>query len=62
MSGNPDKELVSHGINRGTLPFLAKPFERAHLISLVHYVLAQPAPILAGEKPAIAANDSHWFG
>lgn len=62
MSGNPDKELVSHGINRGTLPFLAKPFGRAHLISLVHHVLAQPAPILAAEKPANAANGTPWYG
>ena len=62
MSGNPDKELIDHGINRGTLPFLAKPFDRVHLISLVHHVLAHPAPILAAEQPANAATDSHWFG
>ena len=62
MSGNPDKELVSHGIKRGTLPFLAKPFERDHLIALVRQVLAQPAPILAVEQRAFAANDIHWYG
>lgn len=60
MSGNPDKELSSHGIKRGTLPFLAKPFERDHLIALVHNVLAQPAPTLAVEQRA-CANDQ-WFG
>jgi DNA-binding NtrC family response regulator len=60
MSGNPDKELASHGIKRGTLPFLAKPFERDRLIALVRNVLAQPAPILAVEKRA--ANDTGWFG
>lgn len=62
MSGNPDKELTSHGIRRGTLPFLAKPFERDRLIALVHNVLAQPAPTLAVENRARAANDTEWFG
>ncbi len=62
MSGNPDKELASHGIKRGTLPFLAKPFERDRLIALVKNVLAQPAPTLAVEKRARAANDTDWFG
>ena len=62
MSGNPDKELASHGIKRGTLPFLAKPFERDRLIALVHNVLAQPAPTLAVETRPRAANDTDWFG
>ncbi len=62
MSGNPDKELTSHGIKRGTLPFLAKPFERDRLMSLVQNVLAQPAPTLAVEPRACAANDTDWFG
>jgi len=60
MSGNPDQELASHGIKRGTLPFLAKPFERDRLIALVHTVLAQPAPTLAVEQRA--ANDTAWYG
>ena len=62
MSGNPDKELASHGIKRGTLPFLAKPFERDRLIALVHNVLAQPAPTLRVEDRPRAANDTDWFG
>jgi DNA-binding NtrC family response regulator len=62
MSGNPDKDLASHGIKRGTLPFLAKPFERDRLIALVHTVLAQPAPTLAVENRPRAANDTDWFG
>ncbi len=62
MSGNPDKDLVSHGIKRGTLPFLAKPFERDRLIALVKNVLAQPATTLGVEPPPHAANDSNWFG
>lgn len=62
MSGNPDKELASHGIKRGTLPFLTKPFERDRLIALVQNVLAQPAPTLAAETRPHAANDTDWFG
>jgi len=62
MSGNPDKDLASHGIKRGTLPFLAKPFERDRLIALVHNVLAQPAPTLTVENRPRAANDTDWFG
>ena len=62
MSGNPDKDLASHGIKRGTLPFLAKTFERDRLIALVHTVLAQPAPTLAVENRPRAANDTDWFG
>ena len=62
MSGNPDKDLMSHGIKRGTLPFLAKPFERDRLIALVKNVLAQPAMPLGVEQPARAANDAEWFG
>ncbi len=61
MSGNPDKELESHGIKRGTFPFLAKPFERQDLITAVHHVLAQPAPTLAVEKP-LHINGTEWFG
>ncbi|MBH0203771.1 MAG: response regulator [Nitrospira sp.] len=62
MSGNPDKDLASHGIKRGTLPFLAKPFEHDRLIALVHNVLAQPAPTLGVEDRPRAANDTDWFG
>jgi len=62
MSGNPDKELLDHGINRGTLPFVAKPFERAHLISLVRHVLTEPAPILAVEEQTFAASQTPWYG
>jgi DNA-binding NtrC family response regulator len=62
MSGNPEKELTSHGIKRGTFPFLAKPLERDRLIALVKNVLAQPAPTLGVDTPAQAANDADWFG
>lgn len=62
MSGNPDKELLSHGIRRGTLPFIAKPFAADYLISLVQGVLTQPAPLLTPDKQPSADTDSHWFG
>ncbi len=62
MSGNPEKELASHGIKRGTFPFLAKPFQRDDLIAIVHHVLEQPAPILATERQSGAVHDPEWFG
>jgi CheY-like chemotaxis protein len=62
MSGNPDTELVDHGIKRGAFPFVAKPFEPDHLISIVRHVLAQPAPILRVETPAGVGHDIKWFG
>ena len=62
MSGNPEKDLVSHGIKRGTLPFLAKPFERERLLALVKNVLSQPPMPLGVEPPPRAANDAEWFG
>ncbi len=61
MSGNPDKELESHGIKRGTFPFLAKPFDRHDLLAIVHHVLAQLATTLAVEKPR-HVNGTEWFG
>jgi DNA-binding NtrC family response regulator len=62
MSGNPDKELAGIGIKRGTLPFIAKPFEGERLIRLVRDVLAQPAPALDLSGQGKAANDVDWFG
>ena len=62
MSGNPDKELASHGIKRSTLPFLVKPFENDGLIRLVRDTLAQPAPALDLSGQGKAANDVDWFG
>jgi CheY-like chemotaxis protein len=62
MSGNPEKDLASHGIKRGTLPFLAKPFEQHRLIHLVQDVLAQPASSLDVSGHGKAANDVDWFG
>jgi len=62
MSGNPEKDLASHGIKRGTLPFLAKPFEQDRLINLVQDVLAQPASSLDVSGHGKAANDVDWFG
>ena len=61
MSGNPDKELTSHGIKRGTLPFLQKPFEKTALIQLIRDVLQNPPPTL-NLNQGKAANDVDWFG
>jgi DNA-binding NtrC family response regulator len=61
MSGNPDKELASHGITRGSLPFVAKPFGKDELVQMVREVLALPAPALnrAGNKQG--GSDVDWF-
>jgi DNA-binding NtrC family response regulator len=62
MSGNPEQDLASHGIKRGTLPFLAKPFQPERLTQLVQDVLAQPSPLLDLSGHGKAANDVDWFG
>lgn len=62
MSGNPDQELVSHGIKRGRMPFIQKPFEPDHLVTFVREVLASPAPVLNVSARGTAAQDIDWFG
>ncbi len=61
MSGNPDKELVDHGIKRGSLPFLAKPFGKDDLVRMVQEVLAQPAPALNRTWNSKTGNEIDWF-
>jgi FixJ family two-component response regulator len=61
MSGNPDKELASHGIRRGSLPFIQKPFEKEALIQQIRNVIQSPPPTLNVNR-AKAANDVDWFG
>lgn len=61
MSGNPDKELASHGIKRGILPFIQKPFGAEALVQLVRNVL-QTAPPTLNSNHAKSANDIDWFG
>ena len=62
MSGNPEKDLASHGIKLGTFPFLAKPFEGHHLIAIVQHVIEQPVPTLATEERPCATNETAWYG
>lgn len=62
MSGNPDRELANHGIQRGSLPFLAKPFGKDDLLRVVREVLVQPAPALARRGADHAETDVDWFG
>lgn len=61
MSGNPDKELASHGIKRGSLPFVQKPFVQDALVQLIRDVLRQPPPMLNPNRTN-AGNDVAWFG
>jgi DNA-binding NtrC family response regulator len=60
MSGNPDQELASHGIKRGSLPFMKKPFSLPELVGFVREVLAGPAPVLNRSKKS--GDDIDWFG
>ncbi|MGC4095685.1 MAG: hypothetical protein QM706_01095 [Nitrospira sp.] len=62
MSGNPEKELASHGFKLGIFPFLSKPFEIDHLVTAVQQVLAQPSPTLTSEPRSGAANETSWYG
>ena len=59
MSGNPDQDLASHGIKRGNLPFMKKPFVLAELVAFVNEVLAGPPPVLDTSKKS---DDVDWFG
>lgn len=61
MSGNPDQELTSHGIKRGSLPFMKKPFTTDALVAFVREVLASPAPALNPSSRGKAAHDVDWF-
>ncbi|MGQ0811949.1 MAG: response regulator [Nitrospiraceae bacterium] len=65
MSGNPDKELASHGISPGNLPFLQKPFDHQALIRLVRQVLEDPPTVLEAPTEAKKENQGKevdWFG
>ena len=64
MSGNIDQNLVGHGIRRGDLPFLPKPFEPQALVTLVQQTLQTPPPSLesltAGPPETPKVGDG-WF-
>lgn len=62
ISGNPDQELASHGIKRGALPFLRKPFVNTDLVTFVRETLASPAPVLNPPGDGKSSNDVDWFG
>lgn len=62
MSGNPDQELASHGIARGRLPYIQKPFSPDQLVAFVREVLASPAAVLAASAVGTASPQIDWFG
>lgn len=62
MSGNPDQELASHGITRGRLPYIQKPFAPEQLVTFVRQVLAAPAPALNPSAKGGTSEDIDWFG
>jgi FixJ family two-component response regulator len=41
MSGNPDKDLAGYDIQRGTCPFLLKPFSSEQLVQFIRDVLSE---------------------
>lgn len=65
MSGNIDHELAGYGIHRGTLPFLAKPFEHQALVALVRQTLQSPPPSiesLTAGPPETPKFSDGWVG
>lgn len=65
MSGNIEQELAGYGIRRGTLPFLAKPFEPQALVALVRQTLQAPPPSvesLTAGPPGTPKSSDEWFG
>jgi len=61
MSGNPDQELASYGIKRGSLPFVQKPLDMKALLQTVRDVLQAPPPTLAENAPKTSGSDVEWF-
>jgi CheY-like chemotaxis protein len=64
MSGNIDKELEGYGIRKGTLPFIAKPFENHAMVALVRQTLASPPHTpesLLKEKIGGVKGVDEWF-
>ncbi len=62
MSGNPDQELDSHRINRGTWPFIEKPIDGAALVTFVREVVVGPLPTIGPSASARGTGDVDWFG
>ena len=63
MSGNINEDLAGYGIRRGTLPFLAKPFEHQALVALVRQTLQEPPPSaesLTAGPPGIPKVGDGW--
>jgi CheY-like chemotaxis protein len=60
MSGNPDKELASYGIKRGSFPFVRKPFELTAFLQTVLDVLQSPPPKLSDSASGTSGGDVEW--
>lgn len=65
MSAHSDEDLASHGIARGSLPFLSKPFSNDMLLQAVRDSLAGP-PLVFKESDQSQAEGKNkaidWFG
>ncbi|MBA5868028.1 MAG: response regulator [Nitrospira sp. CR1.3] len=64
MSGNIEKDLAGYGIKKGSLPFIAKPFENQAMVDLVRHALQAPPPAresLMKEHTGKAKGADEWF-
>lgn len=61
MSGNPDQELATYGIKKGTFPFVQKPLELKTFLQTVHDVLEAPPPALASSATSSSDGNVEWF-
>ena len=64
MSGNVENELAGYGIQKGSLPFLSKPFDSSALVTIVKTTLERPAPgpesLQKDQSGGIKGGDE-WF-
>ena len=64
MSGNIDSDLAGYGIRKGSVPFLAKPFDSAALVSLVENTMKSHPPTpesLLKDTAGGAKEGDEWF-
>jgi CheY-like chemotaxis protein len=64
MSGNIEQELAAYGIRKGTLPFLAKPFNSSALMSMITTILEAPPPTpesLQKDQSSGVKPTDEWF-
>ncbi|HJT20871.1 MAG TPA: response regulator [Nitrospira sp.] len=64
MSGNIDKDLAGYGIQKGSLPFISKPFDHHAMVTLLRSTMQSPPPNPDSmmTQPTDRANrEDEWF-